>query len=235
MFIDIETIPSVKEIKDLDIRGQELFTKRFQKELDQHQSWQDVWQKCAALHAEFSRVLCISVGFKNSPKIEKGQEVIPSAEFRVKSIAEGDERQLLLKACEILLKQNHLIGHNIKGFDVPFLLRRLIVNNIPVPPVLNVLGLKPWEIPHSDTQEMWACGDFGGKISLDRMAYALGLPSPKTDISGADIAELWYKDGDASLPRIKKYCEGDVITSANCYYRIKGLPTIKPEEIVNVE
>lgn len=241
MFIDIETIPAVKSLRDLDTRGQELFMERFNRQLQEAKSPQEVWVDSAALHAEFGRVLCASIGIKNVTKNKDEEEKV---EFRVKSIAARDEKLILLKLTEILLKETYLCGHNIKAFDLPFLFRRLIINSLPVPQCLQIAGLKPWNIPHDDTLEMWACGDFGSKISLDRLAYALSLPSPKTTICGSDVGPLWYSESaveelpfdrdERVLNIIKKYCEGDVITQANCFYRLKGLPIILPEQVVYV-
>lgn len=119
MFIDCETIPIVKNFRDLDPRGQDLFLKKCKKQLDETANPEQVWVDNAALHAEFGRVLCVSMGVKKSDA--KGESV----EFRVKSLADRDEKQVFLKLTEVLLKENHLSGHNIKSFDLPFLFRRL--------------------------------------------------------------------------------------------------------------
>jgi uncharacterized protein YprB with RNaseH-like and TPR domain len=41
--------------------------------------------------------------------------------------------------------------HNAKEFDIPFIARRMIINQVPIPNKLNLFGKKPWEIPHLDT------------------------------------------------------------------------------------
>lgn len=257
MFIDIESVPVVGDFDLLDERGQLLFCKKFDKELKElgyepapteptcpnlpKNTYRNMlfWRN-AALHAEFGRVLCVSMGIKSDPKTKDDKP-----EFRIKSIADRDEKQVLLKVSDILLKETSLCGHNIKAFDLPFLFRRLIINSLPVPPCLQISGRKPWEIPHNDTLEMWACGDFNGKISLDRLAYALNLPSPKQEISGADVGPLWYSEGEKEelpfdrdervLKIIKRYCAGDVLTQANCYFKIKGLPIIQYNEVTYVD
>lgn len=252
IFIDCETVPVVADFTELDPRGQELFRKRFQKEINdpgelisQEKAAPHVWQEKASMMAEFARVLCVSMGFLKEAKVQKDGETIITTEFRIKSIAERNENLLLAKVAEILLKEEQLAGHNIKEFDLPFLFRRMIINNIPIPRCLQIEGKKPWEIPHKDTMEMWACGDFRSKISLDRLAYALGLASPKQDISGADVAALWYSEpekeelpfdrDDRVLARIKRYCAGDVLTTANSYFRMKGLPLIAPEQVTYID
>lgn len=242
IFIDAETIPVVKNIADLDPRGQDLFMKRFQKQLDQDSllTPQGLWIDNAPLHAEFGRVLCVSVGMRVTAK-----DAGPDDKFRIKSIAARDEQSVLLALSEILLKEVDLVGHNIKSFDLPFLFRRFIILGLPIPPCLQISGKKPWDIPHKDTLEMWSCGDFSAKITLDRLAYALGLESPKHEICGADVGPLWYSNpnkeelpfdrDDRVLAIIKRYCAGDVLTSANCFYRMKGLPVIKFEHVTYVD
>jgi uncharacterized protein YprB with RNaseH-like and TPR domain len=52
-----------------------------------------------------------------------------------------------------------LCGHNAKEFDIPFLARRMIINQIPTRQA-EFIRKKPWEIPHLDTLELWKFGDY---------------------------------------------------------------------------
>lgn len=243
MFLDIETVPVVKNMwpDGLDTRGKDLFMKKFRKEFDLTvlteggPSWFTVWNQNAALHAEFGRVACISIGIRADILNDKKEKT--GVEFRVKSFIDQDEVKMLLAATEVLLKEYELCGHNILDFDVPFLYRRLVIKGLPVPPCLNIAGKKTWDIPHHDTLILWRCGQFKNYTSLDQLAYALGLPSPKETISGADVGPLWYgpKEWLEKEQTIKTYCQGDVVTQANCFYRLKGLPIIQPDEIIYVD
>ena len=88
-----------------------------------------------------------------------------------------------------------------------------MINQISIPSVLNIAGKKPWEIPHLDTLELWKFGDFKAYTSLALLCYVFNIPTPKDDISGADVARVYYEDKD--LERIKDYCE------KNGYHLIK--------------
>jgi uncharacterized protein YprB with RNaseH-like and TPR domain len=101
--------------------------------------------------------------------------------------------------------QHILCGHNAKEFDIPFLARRMIINQIALPDKLNLFGKKPWEIPHLDTLELWKFGDYKHYTSLKLMCKVLGIPSPKGDIDGSQVGHVFYVDKD--IDRIVAYCE----------------------------
>ena len=70
------------------------------------------------------------------------------------------KKQILLDFKNLLQshfnKTKHkLCGHNSKEFDIPFIARRMIIHNMPLPDKLNLFGKKPWEIPHLDTMDLW--------------------------------------------------------------------------------
>jgi uncharacterized protein YprB with RNaseH-like and TPR domain len=69
----------------------------------------------------------------------------------------------------------HILCHNAKEFDIPFLARRMIINQIALPDKLNLFG----EIPHLDTLELWKFGDYKHYTSLKLMCKVLGIPSQR--------------------------------------------------------
>ena len=69
--------------------------------------------------------------------------------------------------------------------------------------------------------ELWKFGDYKNYISLKLLAYSLGIPSPKDDISGKDVGRVYWQEND--LERIKTYCEKDVLTTAQIILRLKGM------------
>jgi predicted PolB exonuclease-like 3'-5' exonuclease len=48
----------------------------------------------------------------------------------------------------------------------------------------------------------------------------MGIPTPKDDISGADVARVYYEEND--LQRIMVYCEKDVVALIQLYLRLQG-------------
>ena len=108
----------------------------------------------------------------------------------------------------------------------------MIIHGIPLPDKLNLFGKKPWEVPHLDTMELWKFGDFKHYTSLRLLAHILGIPSPKEDLDGSKIRSVYYEDGD--MDRIVKYCELDVVTTAQIFLRFRGEELLGQGQIVHV-
>lgn len=108
----------------------------------------------------------------------------------------------------------------------------MIIHSIALPAKLNLFGKKPWEVPHLDTMELWKFGDYKHFTSLQLLASILGIPSPKDDIDGSDVARVYYQEKD--LARITEYCEKDTITLAQLLLRFNNEELISEENIVRV-
>ena len=224
LFFDIETVPIKYDFKDLDERGQQLWSKktRFIQERENLNA-EEVYEK-AGIYAEFGKVVCISLGFI----LQKDGET----QIRLKSIA-NDEEQVLLQEFIDLLNSYYtapdflFCAHNGKEFDIPFLCRRILINGKKIPNILNVSGKKPWEIKHLDTMELWKFGDFKNYTSLDLLSYVFNIPTPKDDMDGSQVAKVFYEDQD--LNRIIHYCEKDVVATIQLFRKYQG------ESIINEE
>ena len=95
----------------------------------------------------------------------------------------------------------------------------MIINQIAIPNKLNLFGKKPWEIPHLDTLELWKFGDYKHYTSLKLLTKILGIPSPKGDIDGSQVAHVYYVEKE--IDRIVIYCEKDVIAVAQIFLRLR--------------
>lgn len=113
-----------------------------------------------------------------------------------------------------------LCAHNGKEFDFPYIARRFIINELNLHPMFRLYGKKPWEIPHIDTMELWKFGDYKHYTSVALLANVLGIPTPKDDIDGSEVAEVFYKE--KNLNRIKNYCEKDVFTVAQIFRKFRN-------------
>ena len=122
-----------------------------------------------------------------------------------------------------------LCAHNGKEFDFPYVCRRMIIPGIKLPHCLNLAGKRPWEIPHIDTMQLWKFGDYKNFTSLNLLARTLGIPTPKDDIDGSMVGEVYWKQKD--INRIVVYCQKDVITVAQVYLRLQGEELIKDENV----
>lgn len=227
LFLDIETVPQTYRWEDLDERSAQLFSDKTRS--DQERSGKDASELYAAkggILAEFGKIVCIGVG------AIRGEG--DGAQLRVNSFHGDDERELLLRFAD-MLRQHYatddhwLCGHNGKEFDFPWIARRCVVHGIPLPRLLDIAGLKPWEVGHLDTMNLWSFGDRKAYTSLALLTHILGIPTPKDDISGADVARVYWEEQD--LERIAAYCRKDVVATAQLFLRLTGRPLIAEEHI----
>ena len=172
-------------------------------------------------------MICIGLG--SLYKQEDGWKL------RLKALTGNDEKELLKDFCELLSRFTAhypslvFCGHNIKEFDIPFLCRRMIINNLGLPECMQLSGKKPWEIGHIDTMDLWRFGDYKNFTPLSLLAEVLGIPTPKDDIDGSKVGQVYWEEQD--LERIAKYCMKDVLTTAKVFLRLKGITDIMPEPV----
>ena len=226
LFLDIETVPEIYRFEDLDNIKRKLFEKKVKYRLNDETTTEDMYEQ-AGIWAEFGKIIVISVGFFVKDD---------GSEFRIKSFAFDDEVKLLQNFADLLnsryfqRKDLKLCAHNGKEFDFPYIARRMIINKISLPKQLAVYGKKPWETPFCDTMELWRFGDYKHYTSLELLTHILGIPSPKQDIEGKDVARVYYEEND--LERIKNYCENDVIAIAQIMLRYMGKDLLQEAQIV---
>ncbi|MDR1681755.1 MAG: 3'-5' exonuclease [Prevotellaceae bacterium] len=230
LFVDVETVPQYATYADMPETTKSLWEKKTAHIRTEGQTAEEFYER-AGIWAEFGRIICISAGF-----IYRREE---QRVLRLKSFAGHNERELLQGFCRMLemffiKKKNALLcAHNGKEFDFPYIARRLLINGLPLPNVLDVAGRKPWEVSFLDTMELWKFGDYKHSCSLELLTGILGIDSPKDDIDGSEIAKVYYIDGD--MPRIVRYCEKDVLAVAQLLLRYRGQPLLESVESVTGE
>lgn len=224
LFLDIETVAIKKSYSELITETQQLWaskantiarSKLTEKEIE------ELYLRKAGVFAEFAKVICISVGycdFLNNQKVR----------IKIKSYFGDNERQLLTSFSNLIVKyfnnprRYRICGHNIKEFDIPFICRRMLINNVPIPDLLNLSGKKPWEVSYLlDTLHLWRFGDYKNYTSLDLLANVLNIPSPKDSMDGSMVHEQYFEYDN--LAGIRKYCEKDVVTVAKVFLRMRQL------------
>jgi hypothetical protein len=242
-FVDIETVPGHATHDELPEAHQPLWKKfcekRHAKELADGLTHAELFAH-GGLYAEFGKIVCISVGYFRPLKDE-------TLEFRVKSFADDDECTVLRGFAQLLGERApyaaasryakletagpegfYLCAHNGREFDYGYLGRRMLICGQAIPPMLDVAGHKPWDLPHLlDTMDLWKFGDNKGTISLPLLAGIFGIPSPKDDIDGSQVAQVYWQDKD--LGRIVEYCEKDVIATARVYLHYAGQKELWPD------
>jgi hypothetical protein len=228
LIIDIETVPQYASYDDLPDQWKYLWNKKAMTlSYNKPDQTPDSIYPRAGIYAEFGRIVCISAGYFS----RSGN----SWQFRVRSFCNVDEK-LLLTEFGTLLDQHfsmpdHLLcAHNGKEFDYPYIARRCLINNVPLPRILNMVGKKPWEVQHLDTLEMWKFGDYKNYTSLELLAAAFNIPTPKDDIDGSMVWEVYWKQKD--LARIQVYCQKDVVTVAQLLLRLRHEPLLQDHDVI---
>lgn len=227
LFLDIETVAQSKSFSELDEKTAELYNAKTRFIQDREGLTAEEAYDRAGIYAEFGKIVCISVGF-----VFQGTN---GKSIKIKSFYGDNEKQILLDFAD-LLNTNYsssyhiLCGHNAKEFDFPFIARRMLINGIELPYTLNMAGKKPWEIPHLDTMELWKFGDFKHYTSLSLLCHIFNVPTPKDDISGADVGRVYWEEDD--LERIMIYCQKDVVALIQLFLKFRGETLVDEENIL---
>ena len=237
LFMDIETVSQYKGYDEMPAEAQPLWQQKgnwFAKQ--KGVAWSDevaseIYDEKAGIYSEFGKIVVISVGF-----LRRSGD---SFSIKLKSFSSHDEKEVL-QGFSDLLRQHYnnpnrdfICGHNIKEFDVPYICRRLIINGMSLPKMIDVRGKKPWETGHLlDTMDMWRFGDYKNFTSLSLLAHVLGIPTPKDDIDGSQVGRVYWDENN--LDRISVYCEKDVATCARVLLRLLGEGDIPDGQIESV-
>jgi len=210
LFLDIETVGIEPDWDSLVSNRKELsfqfenyfdwFQKRFPEDADKPVG--QMFVNRSALVPEFARIACVSVAF-----------VTDNGDTKIQSFSNSDEKKMLLEVQKLLHRVGELgfflCGHNVKGFDIPMLAKRMIMNGILPPKILPGHDTKPWEVKALDTKELWQYGGYGSIASLELMCVCLGVESSKNmEVTGNKVHEAFWIKND--LDGIIKYCEKDV-------------------------
>jgi 3'-5' exonuclease len=227
LFLDIETVPQYVSYDNVPDDWKKLWAKKADLIIKDKQveTYESIYSR-AGIYSEFGKIICISCGIISGAGSAK--------KLVLKSFFDHHEKVLLKDFCEMLNKwtlegNKYLCAHNGKEFDFPYMCRRLIINQLTIPNILNLSGKRPWEIPHLDTMELWKFGDYKNFTSLNLLAQVLGVPTPKDDMDGSMVHDVYWREND--MPRIVNYCQKDVITVAQIFLRLNNEQLILSENI----
>lgn len=229
LFLDIETVPANPDYLGMDEEWRSLWERKASFLNRGEVENAEVIYERAGIYAEFGKVICVSLAYFHFQ--EKGRE------FRITSIYGEDEKELLEEAARLLIRFNKssdrlLCAHNGKEFDFPYLSRRMLINGIELPYMLDISGRKPWEVQHLDTMQLWKFGDYKHYTSLKLLCKLFGIDSPKSDMDGSQVAKVYYEEKD--LKRISEYCQEDTIAVAQLLLKFMGEDSIKPKDIIRI-
>ncbi len=234
LVLDIETVSGHKTYADLSPTMQYLWGIKSnqvqgRKPEDERLPTDASYSEMAGIYSEFGKIICISVGgFRFNRETNEWK-------FYVRSYYDHDEKKLLTEFATMLnekynsLSKHKICGHNIKEFDMPYICRRMVINEIQLPTLLDLAGKKPWEIPHLDTMDLWKFGDNKAFTSLKLLCGVFNIPTPKDDIDGSQVGVTYWNEGD--LERIQVYCRKDVVATAQVLLKFMMQPTLREDQI----
>lgn len=236
LVFDIETVSGQKSYADLtptmqklwDIKSKQIQARKPEEDrLDHPESYAEL----AGIYAEFGKIVCISVGVFRS-------DAEGALNFHLKSYYDHDEKKLLEGFSNLLAKnynprKHYICGHNIKEFDVPYTCRRMVIQGLEFPEMLDLAGKKPWELKHLlDTMTLWKFGDYKSYTALKLLCGVFDIPTPKDDIDGSEVGKTYWQADD--LDRIEVYCKKDVLATARLLMAYKGMPLIEDDKVHNL-
>ena len=226
LFLDIETVAQQPEFSELN----DSFKKHWEQKAGfisrNEESPEELYPR-AGIYAEFGKIVCISVGVIRTENGAKN--------LHIKSFYNDDEKELLISFFDMLNQHYNsqdalLCAHNGKEFDFPYIARRGLINGLTIPSILDMAGKKPWESPHLDTLQLWKFGDYKHYTSLSLLTSIFNIPTPKDDIDGSMVNEVYWKEKD--LKRIAVYCEKDVVALTQLFLRFRNENLIEANNII---
>lgn len=203
LFIDIETVRVVDELEpDTPLYESWAYKRRKEDEEVTPTELVESFARKAPLYSEFGKIVTISIG------------MVKNGEVFIQSYYGDLERDILTQFAKVIdgysrkFPNLKLCGHSIIGFDIPYIIRRMIVNGVRVPDFINTVQEKPWTVDEKvlDIGTWWKNTGFYG-ASLINIAVTLDIDSPKQELDGAGVSDAYY---DGGLIDVAKYCEQDV-------------------------
>ena len=175
-----------------------------------------------SLNATSGRVLSIAVHVGPIPGFEIESLTPRQNEYAFGIDEAGNEqeearalRDFLALMSDFDADCDEIVGHNIVGFDLPFIFQRCLANNIAVKPFVDLSDFHVQAV--FDTMRAWWLGG-RNRASLDDIAWALGIESSKTsEVEGSRVFEL-YQAG--KLAEIREYNLNDVRATRKVYERM---------------
>ena len=189
LFFDIETIPTEQSLQDNGLLES-------QTKLDEDQII-----KKLSLAAATARIVCLAYALE--PPVDSPVSVLG-----------GEERDIIEGFWKIATETNLFVGHNLLDFDLRFIYQRSIIHRIK--PSREIPFARFRNAPVYDTMHEWS--KWGREhVSLDLLARALGIASPKESLDGSKVYP-YFRAG--RFPEICEYCSRDVETVRQVYRRL---------------
>lgn len=214
MVFDIETVPGV-DLRKVPSTVAQAVTKYADR-----QDWDE--GKVMSLSPYFGKVVSLAFGDGEADPDEQQVNVfvVPPDDVEVEELPPWvrlvSETELLHAFWALAGHAQVVVTYNGRAFDVPFLVGRSLIHDIPVRVDLqsNRYSLRP----HLDLYQAMGGGYGRGPASLDVICWALGMPSPKEVMDGS-MVHTYFAKGDVAT--IAEYNAGDVRATTAVYQRVR--------------
>ena len=219
-YFDAEWTPVTKTLGELRILNPLLYeaflhqcekwNRKNKEEGKDHIDSSTYWLEKPHFSPEFCKIICVSYGYFHK------DEII------IKSIYGDDEAKLMTSVSALFNKVEQqgliLCGAAIQRYDMPWLSKRMMANNIIPPKNINVYGKKPWEVDLFDIMQVWGQGCSQENYTpIEVICAALDIESSKGDLDGSKVADAYF---NGQIEEIKNYCEKDVEAVIKCADRL---------------
>lgn len=230
IFIKIETTTQNNAFLEVSPQLQSCFKDKFEHLYDSSSDmptdgdWQVMYQNKAPLLAEFGRIVAISYGYYTLTSGDGDYS------FKSKTISGDNEKELLetfstmIKAIKITGSnyEYFLCGYALKGFDVPFLAKRMVINGLQIPKMLDTEGVKPWELlVFIDIAENWKMGAWDSYTSLQTLCAVFNIELTNYGQDEQKIVKMWVED--KKFADVSSHLENKLVAMATLYLRMKGI------------
>lgn len=184
------------------------------------EEFDEAWRK-TALDGAFGQVFTCSLGFGDDNPIGIFDEDWQHPDYEIRLL---NRINTTIENYVGRKQGNRLIGHNILGFDRPFLRQRGIIRQVPMHPIFT-REVKPWDSDLVyDTMTQWTGAPNKG-IKLDKLCLVLGIPLKGSELDeDIDGSLVWDFIRDGKIAQVSRYCDFDVIRCRAVYARMNFLP-----------
>lgn len=212
IFFDTEVVRANDKL-ELDTKEYELFQRKTRdRSTDEFLADKELveeYDKRAGLKRVYNKIITVGIG------------VVKDGEVYIKHIS-GNEEDVIREVVDRMNEYKYNCGFNSIAFDLPVLVGNgMKYFNIAeeLKDDFNPSGKKPWNLTKCiDLLEVFK-GTHYYPNSLDEVCYHFDIPTPKDDISGAEVSDVYY-NGDKD--RIYEYVKKDVFANINIFCKMQG-------------
>ena len=222
LFLNLETTSQEENFEKMPNQKKKCWVETYNKSSffnEKYSSAEECFNARGSLYAEYGKIISLHMAYFDE---HEGNVKLHSKVFS------GKEIDILKAFCKVAKSFNKLCSYDGKKFDFPYLIKRLFINGLELPEVLETQGKKPWEIHNIETLELWQNGNTYYS-SLDLVADSLGISVEKT-LSGDEVNNYYYNNSSIELINLKAKTEG--IANIRLWLKLNQFEELLDENIL---